>query len=198
MDMTDEILFEAPVIRQNTAKFKELILYISRECKDAKFMGKTKLNKMLFGIDFSAFEKLGSPVTGVRYKKIDHGPVPFPIKPVLDEMIEEGDLILEEEKLGSKLWQQRPVAQRPPDLSLFSEDELELINEWIEKMRDLSATVVRKWSHDLPIFEMPDDEGFLPYGRIYWMPQQDMTITEQDRSVMEELNQMISGDKQPQ
>gem|GEM_PF-2105358 len=178
--------------RQNSQKLKELILYISRSYANVQYSGKTKLNKLLFAIDFDAFEKLGNPVTGAQYKKGKNGPIPFSMIPVSAEMVENGELRFTEEKLGN-FPQQRPIALRSPDMSVFSKEELAIINEWVETMRNERAVDLSRWSHGLPIWEYSDNEGFIPYNRIYWKIPQSKDITDRDRQIAEEIFKITGG-----
>ena len=67
-------------------KFKELVLYIARKSECDPRFGATKLNKLLFFSDFLAFKRLGSPITGQTYFKLDHGPAPRRMLPLKERM----------------------------------------------------------------------------------------------------------------
>src|SRR2546430_17730589 len=67
-------------------KFKELILYFAQQCADDHSFGATKLNKLLFLTDFTAYARRGAPVTGATYFKLPHGPAPKQFKPVTIQM----------------------------------------------------------------------------------------------------------------
>lgn len=83
---TDELLSEQqekqkqkPKLEQpklDKEKLKELILYISEKCGGNPKFGETVLYKMLYFIDFDAYERLGDAVTGIKYKRLQFGPVP--------------------------------------------------------------------------------------------------------------------------
>jgi len=184
-----ENIFKKRRIKQNTKKLIELILYISQSCESSRLFGLTKLNKMLFAIDFDTLDELGSPITGARYKKEDHGPVAYPLMPILKKLQESGDLEVREEKVSGK-WQFRPVALRSADMSLFTDAEIEQINKWVNRMKGLTAVSLSRWSHKLSLWEMADDEDFIPYERIYWKMDQSHPIDEHDQSAVEEINQL--------
>ena len=126
----------------NERKFKELILYLATQCQDDIFWGATKLNKQLFFSDFLAYRKFGKPITAADYMALAFGPAPRRLVPIRADMIEDEDCRLE-------AWahQERIVALRDPDLTLFSERELSLVNEVIEALRDTTTDEVSDLSH---------------------------------------------------
>jgi hypothetical protein len=48
-------------------RLREMVLYIASKCQDAKLFGSVKLYKILMIADFTAFGRLGRPMTGVEY-----------------------------------------------------------------------------------------------------------------------------------
>lgn len=166
--------------RQNTQKLKELILYISFKWADAKFFGDTKLNKVLFAIDFDSFLKLGSPVTGSTYIRDSYGPRSYPLLPCLKELESvDKDLYLKPEFRGLRI-QRRPIPLRVANTSIFSSEELGIIEKWIDLMRDKTAKQVSDWSHEFEFWKQLDNGQQIPYGTIFWGPSATSTVTEED------------------
>jgi len=56
----------AAVTKYDDSKFKELLLYVAEQSVGDPHFGKTKLNKILYYIDFQAHGVLGEPVTGAE------------------------------------------------------------------------------------------------------------------------------------
>ncbi len=127
----------------NRKKFRELILYIADRCEDHNFFGATKLNKILFYSDFEALRQLGSPITGAEYQALGEGPCPVKLLPVQQELETRGDI--EFVRRGK---QKRTVALRDPDMSDFSEEEVEIIDAVIEDLRSLTAKETSLRSHE--------------------------------------------------
>jgi hypothetical protein len=72
-------------------KMTELILYLaSRSEEDPRFSA-TKLNKLLFYCDFTAYRHLGQSITGHSYQKRPFGPVSKAMLPILEQMKRDGD-----------------------------------------------------------------------------------------------------------
>lgn len=81
--------------KENEARFRELILYISQKCADDSTFGSVKLNKILFFSDFLTYAEFGEPITGFVYQKLANGPAPNRLLPIRNDMIEKGDLGLQ-------------------------------------------------------------------------------------------------------
>lgn len=143
-------------------KFKELILYFSeRGLKENLVIGSTKLNKLLFFSDFRAYAKLGEPITGARYQRLEWGPAPRALLPVRSELIGNGDASFSD----SEDWNQVLSPRREPDMSLFSDDERFIIDEVFEELRPLNATAASDYSHtNSPGWLAADEFEDIPYG----------------------------------
>ena len=127
----------------NEEKFKELILYIARECVEDVFFGATKLNKILFFSDFIAYATTGKPITGAEYVAIEHGPAPRRLVPIREEMIMDGDV--KTERRGS---QERVIAVAPRTYE-FPSEERAIIDTVIDWLRFKDAAAVSELTHKL-------------------------------------------------
>lgn len=128
-------------------KFKELILYASERLFDDPKFGATKLNKVLYFSDFLAFARLGKPITGATYQKLEKGPAPKQLLPARDALVDQGDAEYVERAYFRNYAQKRIIPQRAADLSLFAAEEIAIVDEVIEDLRDRSATEVSELSH---------------------------------------------------
>ncbi|MBO0686225.1 MAG: SocA family protein [Candidatus Dormibacteraeota bacterium] len=147
-------------------KFKELLLYVAQKSKDDSRFGATKLNKVLYFSDFLAYARLGRPITGVRYQRLDHGPAPMPMLPVQRELEEEGAAELVEVRRFN-LNQKRLIAKRTPELESFSAEEIALVDEVIEALHRFDATGVSGLSHLEMGWQLVDDREEIPYQYVY-------------------------------
>ena len=57
-------------------KFGNLILYVAERSEHDDRFGAVKLNKIMYYADFTAYWKLGRPITGATYQRLDEGPLP--------------------------------------------------------------------------------------------------------------------------
>jgi hypothetical protein len=156
-------------------KFKLLIHYICSMCEPSQF-GSVKLNKILWVADFQAYYELGKSITGARYVKRQHGPVPSTIVPILDELSLEGLLSITEEDFHG-FPKRRFEAFGTPDLSRLTEDEIRIVNTAIKFVIEHTARPISKLSHD-HIWRTADDGEEIPYYTVFALPGE---ITESDR-----------------
>ena len=112
----------------NRRKFIELIRYIA--CRSAHDPGfsLTRLNLILFFCDSMAYRRLGQPLTNETYRNGLFCPVPSHIDPVMREMVPHDESI---DVL-------KYLASMKHDIALFSKDEIDLINDVIERLRGVS------------------------------------------------------------
>ena len=144
-------------------KLQELILLIS-ECSqaDEKF-GAVKLNKLLFHCDFSAFLTFGKPITGQEYFALSEGPAPRRLKPITNRMRKKGYLALQELEFYGNI-QKRSIPLRSPDLSIFSQKEIHLINQTILKFWKKGATEISEESHVFLGWKTARKKETIPYS----------------------------------
>jgi len=152
---------------ENEAKFRELILYISHRCAlDPKF-GATKLNKVLFYSDFFAFGKTGKPITGFKYQRLRNGPAPKRLLPVREAMIQEQILAMQAVQLQSGRVQKRTVNLRPPNLGIFSGDEIALVDYIIDALAACDAETVSELSHRMVGWQVANEGEEIPYETVF-------------------------------
>ncbi|MBA3311797.1 MAG: Panacea domain-containing protein [Planctomycetota bacterium] len=155
-----------PPIENNAStgaeKFRELIVYLSRLSEGDDNFGSVKLNKLLFYIDFMAYTRWGRSVTGKVYQKLEQGPAPRPLVPVLRQLEEERAVALQKRNYYG-LTQKRPVALREPVLSGFAPEEIDLIHYVVDKCRHLDAKTISDQSHRFTGWKIADLHETIPY-----------------------------------
>jgi len=150
----------------NEQKLGELILYVAKKSESDPRFGKTKLNKLLFFADFYAYGATGQAITGVPYWRLPLGPGPQNLLAVLARLARDSD-IEERVRYHQGIPQDRTVALREPDLSLFSASELHVVDRVIEKCRPMSAAYISEVSHQFPGWEYAKDYEVIPYDTVY-------------------------------
>src|SRR5438105_4923785 len=113
-------------------KAKELILFIALESEDDPGFGMVKLNKLLFASDFSAYLHRHEPITGQEYQKIQFGPALRRMLPLLSELRQAGHAEVQKATRFDQV-QDRIIALRDPDLSLFGGEEIALVERAIKR-----------------------------------------------------------------
>jgi hypothetical protein len=147
-------------------KFEELILYLARESQEDHRCGATKLNKILFYADFIAYHKLGRSITGQKYQKLERGPAPRRIVPVVEAMVGRGLCAWAERSyFGFPL--KKLLALREPDVSVFSAEELDIARTVVSELWELNATEVSDLSHRFVGWQAADIGEEIPYETVF-------------------------------
>ena len=69
----------------NKEKYRQVILFLLNSSANNIYLGKVKLFKLLYYIDFNHFESYKASVTGDSYRNLDYGPVPMTAQQILSE-----------------------------------------------------------------------------------------------------------------
>lgn len=155
--------------RVDRQKFKALVHYICWRCEDPTKLGSVKLYKSLWLSDFRAYYELGEPVTGATYIKLQFGPVPSGVLPVLGELKTEGALSIREVDYYGRDKKEFFALTRP-DLSLFTAEEISLIDAAIEYVCERhTAKSISDESHD-EIWELALIGEEIPYFTVFARP----------------------------
>jgi hypothetical protein len=149
--------------RASEKKFRELILLICARSQNDKKFGATKLNKLLFYSDFSAYLSFNRPITGQQYFKLPNGPAPRRLKPIVAKMQESDELAYQETEYFGRI-QKKPIALRHPDLSIFSPQEIDLVHNMIQKYWNFSASEISDKSHLFLGWRVAREQEEIPYS----------------------------------
>lgn len=149
-------------------KLRNLLLYILQKCGGKPNVGETVLYKLLYFIDFDAFEILGTPVTGIPYLKMQFGPVPRKVDydSVIKKMMDQDELKVFSHQFYDKI-QKRYVALTEPDLVKFSADEINLVDKIINRMSDMSATEISNYVHSDAPWKATSNMEIIDYGLVH-------------------------------
>lgn len=107
--------------------YKNAVLYFIKYCNN-KYLGATKLNKLLYYLDFISYRDQGKSFTGDAYIHDQYGPVPASIGEVLTTLKSDGaiDASAVSYKDGEKIqFEIKDVAQF--DEKVFSKEQKELL-----------------------------------------------------------------------
>ena len=130
----------------NPRKFAEMVLYIARTSEKDPHFGAVKLNKILYYADFNAYRRLGHSITGAEYQKLNEGPAPREMVSMRKTMLDSQSAVIESRPFFNTV-QQRIIAVKDPDVSVFSIKEMEIIDETISVLWNMSARQASELSH---------------------------------------------------
>jgi hypothetical protein len=147
-------------------KMRELILYLATKSENDPCFSSTKLNKLLFYCDFAAYRQLGRSITGHSYQKLQFGPAPKAMLPILDQMKRDKDCTeIEKDHFGHA--QRRVVALRAPEVSLFKPEELCLADHIVKDLWESNASEVSDLSHDFIGWKAAALNEIIPYETVF-------------------------------
>lgn len=151
----------------NNKKYKNAILFFANKIKNGT-LGKLKMMKLLYFLDFDFFEKYGQSVTGDEYLRFDKGPVPRNAQRLLDEM-NGNEIKITRRKVGDGLKDQQHIeALQDFDLDAFEKKELMMLEEVADKWERFSGSEMKSATHgEAPwIATIPD--GVIDYNLAYY------------------------------
>lgn len=131
---------------QSTLRLKNLLLYVLGKMGE---VFQTKMNKVLFYIDFLSYRERGMAISGLAYNALDYGPVPQRwdrVYSAFDEVIPLPRLVHDQESIAL-------TTNDVADMSCFSGQELAVIDYVCGKMKDLSAHDISELSHREPAWQ---------------------------------------------
>lgn len=108
-------------------KYENAVLYFAKYCNNM-YLGATKLNKLLYYLDFISHRDKGVTITGDQYIHKDYGPVPSYIDEIISELRSKNKLEAELKDFGEN-GKVEFKTMVDPDTSVFSKYELELIEK---------------------------------------------------------------------
>ena len=159
-------------------KFGELIVYLSHLSEGDDNFGSVKLNKLLFYVDFIAYQQWGRSVTGKEYQKLNQGPAPRALLPVFRELESEGVMVLQTKKFFGRL-QKRPIALREAKLAQFTPDEIDLIHYVVDRCKRLDVTTISERSHRFIGWKVASLKETIPY-EVALIGERELTVQEEE------------------
>ncbi len=148
-------------------KFKQVFLYILEKVGSKPNVGMTVLYKLLYFIDFDYYEKYENQLMGLTYIKNYHGPTPKEFIKVVEEMKEAGEL----EEMQSKYFtydQKKYIPVIHPDLSKLNGQELELIDDVLNRLSGKSAKELSEYSHKDTPWMVGEDGKEISYESVFY------------------------------
>lgn len=129
-------------------KFKSLVHYICWKCDDPSKLGATKLNKIVWYAEKTAFLRLGASMTGAKFVKREYGPVPAAIIPVLDELQKESAIVIRHVHLFDYP-KKEYISLTEPNIDNFSGKEISILDNVIEGVcQNHTAATISNTTHD--------------------------------------------------
>lgn len=150
-------------------KLKAIILYFSLNTNK---LGKVKLMKLFYYLDFIHLKKYGRPVTFDIYKHLDHGRIPSTILNIINEAVDDiNSSVLKDTIKIEKIETKREIMTKfsaarnftENDHDLLSESELDVLSEIVKRFRDSSSDEIEEVSHKENAYKETEYLETIPY-----------------------------------
>lgn len=149
----------------NWDKFKNAVLFIAKN--GGWNVGKKKLAKLLYFVDFTLYELKEKSLTGIDYVKQSYGPMPNPLVfyDALREL-ETGKVIQINEKDAYGLEKIVPIDDY--NLSVFNEEERKILEQLTEKHKLDNASDLERVAQSEPPYKMVTFGDSIPYHLAFY------------------------------
>ena len=132
--------------RINKSKYKNAVLFFVKHCNN-KHLGATKLNKLIYYLDFLNYRDRDTSVTGDIYYNQQFGPVPNSILEILNELQTKKALVVKEDPYKENRTRKSYETKIEPDMSVFSEKEKNLLQAICKEFKDYSTDKIIAQTH---------------------------------------------------
>ena len=151
----------------NEKKYKHTILFFANKIRNGT-LGKLKMMKLLYFLDFDYFEKYGKSVTGDFYLRWERGPVPKTAEKILLKM-NGSEIKISKRKIAVGYNDQQHIeALINYDIKLFTKEELMMMEEIADKWEKFSGAEMKSASHgEAPWIATKPDE-IIDYNLSYY------------------------------
>lgn len=124
---------------------------------------KTKLAKLLYLSDFKNFFENLEPMSGVKYRRLEYGPVPDVFFSMTDDLLEQGKINVEVLDRGAQMIS---LNTREADFSKLTEEELTSIKEICNLWKDKPTQDIVNFTHEQKPWKMCREGEYIPYSLI--------------------------------
>jgi len=134
----------------NQEKYKNAVLYYSHNLNRFQ-LGRTKLAKLLYYLDFINYRDEKETVTGDIYFKQDHGPLPGNLSLIIGQLADSGKLSVDRRDIelpdGSLITMDSFDAPDEPNMNVFDESEQVLLRKILNRYRGWKTGEIEAKSH---------------------------------------------------
>jgi len=134
------------MVKINEKKYKNAVLFFAKKVQNGT-LGKLKMMKLLYFLDFDFFEKYGKSVTGDNYLRFENGPVPQMAEKILKEMNGKEIKITNKKVANGYNDQQHIEALKEFDMNVFAKEELIMLEEVADKWEKFSGSEMKTATH---------------------------------------------------
>ena len=155
------------MVKINEKKYKNAILFFAKKIQNGT-LGKLKLMKLLYFLDFDFFEKYGRSITGDEYLRFENGPVPRMAEKMLKQMNGK-EIKITKRKIADGLNDQMHIeAVKDFDMQVFTREELLFLEDIADKWEKFSGSEMKNASHGEAPWIATKPDGIIDYNLAYY------------------------------
>ena len=151
----------------NQKKYNNAVLFFAKRIQNGT-LGKLKMMKLLYYLDFDFFEKYGRSITGDQYLRFEMGPVPRMAKKVLDGMKDKEIKIVKRKIAEGYNDQEHIEALKDFDVSVFTREELLMLEDVANKWERFTGSEMKSASHGEAPWIATKPDGIIDYNLAYY------------------------------
>jgi len=151
----------------NEKKYKNAILFFAKKIQNGT-LGKLKMMKLLYYLDFDFFEKYGRSVTGDEYLRFENGPVPRMAEKILKQM-SGNEIKITSRKMPKGYNDQQhiePLVDFNPEF--FSKEEILMMEEIADKWEKFTGAEMKSASHGEAPWIATKPDNIIDYNLAYY------------------------------
>ncbi len=151
----------------NEKKYKNIVLFFANKIKNGT-LGKLKLMKLLYFLDFDFFEKYGQSVSNDEYLRFENGPVPRMAEKILKQM-DGKEIKISKIKIGFGFNDKLHIGPlKDFDINQFSKEELMMLEEIADKWERFSGSEMKTASHGEAPWIATEPNKVIDYNLAYY------------------------------
>lgn len=137
----------------NIRKIEAILAYFAN-FTDPRYLGKVKLMKLFYFLDFTHAKKYGAPITYDTYFNLEHGPIPSQIKNLVDTVADDPAKAVLSTTIACEFPKGIDMCRIIPkrdfteaDKELFSRTELSVLEEVTKRYARANTAKIEEDSH---------------------------------------------------
>lgn len=156
-----EDFFHDPV---DIPKFRQMYFACLKFASDGRGgVPKTKLAKLLYLADFTKFFQNLEPMSGVKYRRMEYGPVADVFFSLTDDLYQTGKIDIKPVEKAQIIC---PRSRETDNFDKLSDEELDLIKEICSEWKDRRTEEIVNFTHEQKPWAACRDGEFIPYELI--------------------------------
>lgn len=151
----------------NDKKYKNVVLFFAKKVRNGT-LGKLKMMKLMYFLDFDFFEKYGKSVTGDNYLRFENGPVPQNAERILKSMTDKEIKITKIKIADGYNDKQLIEALKDFDMNVFTKEELMMLEEVADKWEKFSGSEMKTATHGEAPWISTEPNGVIDYNLAFY------------------------------